>query len=522
LAFELSYNDLTAAQQEVFLAFGFLAPGGAGCASVGWMIGTDGCSLDVEDALDELEVRSLVESTSAQRYRTHLLLREFAAVKASEARRETFTQRQRDLLEAIAALEAKLTTLQFEGAGLCFLNDHWDQGVWLTTKTSLDDATYNSMTQVLTEYLLTTGRASSAVDFLRLALVKAQATQGKSAEGAIYGNLGNAYDSLGQAEQAIECYQQTLAISRGIGDRRGEGNTLGNLGNAYRSLGQVQQAIKYCQEFLDVSREIGDRRGEGNALGNLGNAYYFLGQVQQAIEYYQQALDISREIGDRRGEGNRLSNLGNAYYSLDEVQRAIEYYQQALAVSREIGDRQGEGNRLGNLGIAYYSLDEVQQAIEYYQQALAISREIGDRQGEGNWLGNLSNAYYSLDQVQKAIEYCQKSLDVSREIGDRQGEGSALSNLGDAYFSLGQVQQAIACWVLAFVIFRDSESPHQQTVLEGLAEMRSSTKEFKKVLFSLFPGGDAVLIEATGQDYCFYRNAPSDLPEQILNALDQQ
>ena len=54
-----------------------------------------------------------------------------------------------------------------------------------------------------------------------------------------------------------------MKIAKEIGDRAGEGRAYGNLGNAYDSLGDYQKAIEYHEKHLKIAKEIGDRAGEG-------------------------------------------------------------------------------------------------------------------------------------------------------------------------------------------------------------------------------------------------------------------
>ena len=56
------------------------------------------------------------------------------------------------------------------------------------------------------------------------------------------------------------------------GDRAGEKKVYGNLGNAYDSLGDYRKAIDYREKHSKIAKEIGDRAGEGGPYGNLGNA----------------------------------------------------------------------------------------------------------------------------------------------------------------------------------------------------------------------------------------------------------
>ena len=70
--------------------------------------------------------------------------------------------------------------------------------------------------------------------------------------------------------KSIEYHEKCLKIAKEIGDRAGEGRAYGNLGNAYQSLGDYQKAIEYHEKRLKIAKEIGDRAGEGGAYGKSG------------------------------------------------------------------------------------------------------------------------------------------------------------------------------------------------------------------------------------------------------------
>ena len=265
----------------------------------------------------------------------------------------------------------------------------------------------------------------------------------RGGEGKTYGNLGNAYQSLGDYRKAIEYREKHLKIAIEISDRGGEGAAYGNLGTAYYSLGDYRKAIEYLEKHLKIARELGDRGAEGTSYGNLGNAYHSLGEYRKSIEYLEKHLKISIEIGDRRGEGRANGNLGNAYQSLGDYRKAIEYDEKLLKIAKEIGDRGGEGTAYGNLGVAYRSLADYRKAIEYLEKQLKIAIEIGDRGGEGEAYGYLGTAFLLLSDYRKAIEYLEKQLKIAIEIADRGGEGAAYGNLGNAYGSLGDYRKAI-------------------------------------------------------------------------------
>ena len=265
----------------------------------------------------------------------------------------------------------------------------------------------------------------------------------KSGEGTAYGNLGNAYHSLGDFKKAIDYYESCLKIAKEVGDRSGEGKAYGALGNAYFSLGDFKEAIDYHECHTKIAREVGDRSGEGIAYGNLGNAYRSLGDFKKAIDYHERHLKIAKEVGDRLGEGKAYGNLGNTYNSLGNFKKAINYTERCRKIAKEVGDRSGEGTAYANLGNTYYSLGDFKKAIDYHECHLKIAKEVEARSREGMAYGSLGSAYHSLGDFKKAISYHEHYLEIAKEVGTRSGEGVAYGNLGNAYDSLRNFKKAI-------------------------------------------------------------------------------
>ena len=67
---------------------------------------------------------------------------------------------------------------------------------------------------------------------------------------------------MGGYRKATEYHEKHLKIAVEISDRGGEGGAYGNLGNAYQSLGDYLNAIEYHEKALKIGVEIGDRGGE--------------------------------------------------------------------------------------------------------------------------------------------------------------------------------------------------------------------------------------------------------------------
>ena len=327
------------------------------------------------------------------------------------------------------------------------------------------------------------GDFKKAIDYHERHLKIAKEVGDRSGEGSAYGNLGNAYCNLGDFKKAIDYHERDLKIAKEVGDRSGEGRAYSALGIAYNRQGDFKKAIDYQERHLKIAKEVGDRSGEGKAYGNLGNAYYSLGDFKKAIDYNERSLKIAREVGDRLGEGKVHSCLGNAYYSLGDFKKAIDYHERHLKMAKEVGDRSGEGSTYGNLGVAYHSLGDFKKAIDYHERHLKIAKEVGNRSGEGSAYGNLGNAYDSLGDFKKAIDYLERHLKIAKEVGDRSGEGKGYNNLGKAYYSLGDFKKAIDYHERDLKIAREvGDRSGEGKVYGNLGNAYHSLGDFKKAI----------------------------------------
>ena len=87
---------------------------------------------------------------------------------------------------------------------------------------------------------------------------------GKDGDNEVYTSNRNSDN-----QKAIEYHEKLLKLAKEIGDRAGEGAAYGNLGNAYDSLEDYQKSIEYHEKHLKIAKEIGDRAGEGAASVSL-------------------------------------------------------------------------------------------------------------------------------------------------------------------------------------------------------------------------------------------------------------
>jgi len=99
-----------------------------------------------------------------------------------------------------------------------------------------------------------------------------------------------------------------------VGDRSGEGKAYGNLGNAYYSLGDFKKAIDYQERHLRIAQEVGDDIGIATSFQNLGASFKFLGSVEEAIACYRQSVAMFNGVRSRLKLNDEFKvNLRNLY-----------------------------------------------------------------------------------------------------------------------------------------------------------------------------------------------------------------
>jgi tetratricopeptide (TPR) repeat protein len=356
----------------------------------------------VAEALEVLVDAHLLESSSADRYRFHDLLRVFAADRARTQETEA---------DRLAAVSRLLTWyLHTTEATAVVISPHQTRvplhppppRVRPLVFVSLDDALVWCESE-------------------RTNLASATSLAGASGRNEIAWKLPAAAMSFFYRRSHwadwIAAHQTGLASARAMGDRVAEGWMLNNLGMAY-GVQRMEQAVGFFEESLALCRETGDLWGESRAATNVAAAHCEMRRFAEALAAAGRALPIERRAGNRYGEGLARDIMGRACSELGRFTEAIGYLEEALAIFRELGDRMTQADSLGDLGPAYLGLDRVDEAIACLDESLAIRREVGDRHGQATTLRRLGQAHRHAGACDVANRLLTEALRLAEELGD--------------------------------------------------------------------------------------------------------
>ena len=531
-AFDLSYQDLTPAQQRLFRRLGLHPGPDTDAYAAAALDGTD--LLLVRRHLETLYDHYLITEPARGRYRFHDLIREHARALATldpAAENDAATSRLLDYYTHTAAItERRLARQTKPGPDLAIvapptatpaLPDYAHALAWARAERAnllacLDHAAQAgqharvvALTTAIAALLLLDGPWADAIARHLAAINAARQAGDQLGEARALNDLGDVRFVTADYPAAAEAHQAAMSICRDHGDRLGEANALGSLGlvrlmscdflgaaraagqarriyqdlgnlqgeanalydlgNARLWTGDTQGAAQAAEEALRMFRDLGDRLGEAWTLIDVGDVQALTGDYPGAIQATEQAVDICQSLGEQRGQAIALSSLSQLRTVTGDYTGAMRAAEQALRISRDLGGRNCEGIALVALGQVQGRTGEWLSAADAIETALRISQDLGERANEANALLALGVVWRLTGNTPAAVQAINEALGIYRQVGADSGEVEALNEAGALHLICGSPDQAAHCHRQALTIARKLTAPwHEAHALAGL------------------------------------------------------
>lgn len=238
------------------------------------------------------------------------------------------------------------------------------------------------------------------------------------------------YEQKAEYKNAVKYYSSSLNLFLLKKDTLGIPVSYGNLSNAYTSLGNLDSAI-ICQKKAIAIREKQHTPKIHTNYNNIGVCYHELGRYDLAIEYYLKAAKIRKEQEKFVLEANTYDNLSSLFTSLKDHKNSIKYAKKAIEIYiREKHEDQSEYT-LSNLGTEYKRVKQYDLAIEYYEKALLLHKKTKNESSRAIDLHNLGAVYEELNQYEKALEFYKESLFLKNKIEKTGSSIITIINIGN-------------------------------------------------------------------------------------------
>jgi tetratricopeptide (TPR) repeat protein/DNA-binding XRE family transcriptional regulator len=452
-AFDLSYSDLSEAQQRLFRRLGLTSGADIDAYAVGAL---DDTSLEsARGRLDELYDHHLIAEPAPGRYVLHDLLREYA--------------------RALAAADDDDTEIHSAAGRLLNYYAHVAAAAsrHIATWTTAGGRLPPTSPPASAPQLATSSEAAAWLEAerpnLHAAVNYAAAEKMPLHAIAIAAAMGGFLRSRGHWDQAAEQYQTALMAAREAGDLPGQAGVLDELGLLQQLTSDYPAATATLAEAIGLFRDLGDLPGQVYALNHLGLVQVDVADYPAAAASHRQALGLARDSGDQLAEAVSLIDLGMVQQMTGDYPAATASYEQALPLARSVGSAFDEADALCELGAVRRLTGDYPGAITCERQALGLFRNLGDRLGQGWALDELGRIHQLTGDYPAAAACLAEAIELFRDLGDRHGLAKALNSLGELSLRASAAEESRSHHAQALAIARELGTPGEQArALEGM------------------------------------------------------
>lgn len=490
-AFTVSYQDLAAGEQRMFRLLG-LCPGSDIDVYVAAALADVPVDL-AENLLDALCDVNLLIRHSADRYRLHDLVRDFAHASAESDEtalaRTTACDRLLDYYLQVCELAAELNTPgrrklgpgpRYRPAALPELSRPSDVWSWawaehgnllpiarLAAQTGTGGHSWQVPRSIGT-LLYKAGQHVAGLEAMTLGLEACSYDTDPAIRSVCLLDVSLMYRALGEYRHALDYLTEGTAIATKLGDREGMARSLSHLAELSYYIGSFADAITYALRSIELYREEGDRWHEATVLTILMDALCGLGRHREAIDAVKRAEVAVEGLADRRIAGHVMSRLGPAHSHLNEHDVALSLLRECVNIFREAKERRFEADYLHRLADALRRSGQPHEALKCAQEALVILHDVTDPIDLADTHNALGAAYSDLGKYHEALSHYRQTLAVTANVEYRIAQAHALGGTGRCLAMLNDPEGAAEHEGQAQTIYRDLGVP--DAAHEGLLE----------------------------------------------------
>jgi len=373
--FDLSYHDLTEADQKYFRALAVFAPTGFAPNAAAHVWEMKEQQAQAGDILSRFQNLSLVIPVAGnfERFRLHDLLDEYAAPKLRAAGAEEKTTG--DLAEWLINL----------------FDEHYT-----------DD--FSNAPEVGLEFPNLAKTAEWAIEKRKGDLLASLATKPRNW-------LYNYFRELADWQRWLE-----TSLKIDFDDNQLKANVLQAIGDVQQFRDDRDAALESYNEALKLFQKVGAKLGEANVRKAIGDVQQFRDDRDAALESYNEALKLFQKVGDKLGEANVRKAIGDVQQFRDDRDAALESYSEALKLFQKVGDKLGEANVLAALSRVAIGEGRLNEAEQQLEQIIQMRRLIGSLYDEGADYGNFSITLLNAGYKEKAKGYAEKARLIFEKI----------------------------------------------------------------------------------------------------------
>lgn len=251
---------------------------------------------------------------------------------------------------------------------------------------------------------------------------------------AVLSMLGHVVRRQAMPDSAMALYQEGLQLAQAIGDTTAIGAMWLNVGTAYENKGDYPKALDAQLTALRWKELEQDERNTANTLHNLSILYWRQDSLEQAIRYLERSIAIKR-VSDSLGLANGLNGLGVLLLESRRYDSAIVVLKESLALDERMNGGAERQIPLSNIALAFEHAGKLDSAEAYYGTSYRAALEKNDPLAEVRALYGMGDIRRAQGRYREARPFLDSALALADRIG-------SLEDIKEAHGSLARLHEA--------------------------------------------------------------------------------
>ena len=391
-AFTASYEALDAATARLFALLGLAPWPDISLRPAAALAGLPASR--TRALLYDLEAANLIHQHRPGRYRTHDLVRLYAAECAQSDRPD------HERTEALTRLVDSYVRTACSGDRLLYPNRPFASRIF-------PEGVQDEFEDAVSAWTWFEDEQSSLTAVQRLAVRLGMDTAVWRLAWAM-----DTYHKRCQHELRTESWQTALTAAERLGHPSTRAFAHWYLGYAYAQASRAGDGLEHLLLAFKLFEQEEDLAGQAHTSHTLGFAWLERGEPERALPHVENALRLQRELRDPLWEANALSAAGWCHAKLGHYPKARSYCEQALELFQRYEDLNGESATLDSLGYIAHWARQHDQALGYYGRCLELRERLGNTYQGADTLVRIGDVHHEMGRPAAARDAWQRALDL--------------------------------------------------------------------------------------------------------------
>lgn len=242
----------------------------------------------------------------------------------------------------------------------------------------------------------------------------------------------------GKSKEAIEILKNNISGR----DEYEKSQFLIFLARLHSRLGDWELSLDLINESTDVYNKLNNKSGLARAYSFKGSVYRLKGDDLKALEFYQKSRKLNEEIKNTQLDLKNRQSLAIIMMKKGEFDEALKVLKECL---KEVEEMNWTGMKLSlrnNLALVHYELDNYNKALGLWNENIEICGSFGWKEARMHALTGSALIYEEYREQERAISHYREALDVSRECEDNYLQCLILSRLGSLLIKQNEIEEA--------------------------------------------------------------------------------